>query len=106
MFFLYFSGNATRQCSIDGLWEEKGHYDDCIPVQLPPDGPGPCENSTIPLCNDYSMLIYSIGYSLSLITLLMALIIFISFRYKILFSKIVMFFLSRGIGFKGKCLAC
>ena len=79
-FFNYFSGNATRQCSLDGVWEEKGHYDDCIPVQLPPDGPGPCENSTIPLCNDYSMLIYSIGYSLSLITLLMALIIFISFR--------------------------
>ena len=83
MFFIYFSGNATRQCSIDGVWEEKSHYDDCKPLIDPDDGGGPritCENSTIPLCNDYSMLIYSIGYSLSLITLLMALIIFISFR--------------------------
>jgi hypothetical protein len=80
-FYFLFSDNATRGCSADGIWDDQANYGSCKPIVNPPSPT--CDTTTSPyLCNDYSMLIYSVGYTLSLVTLIIALIIFISFRYE------------------------
>ena len=79
LFFFYFSANATRECLQDGVWADKAVYDHCKPKQDLTDTT--CDNSINPyLCIDYSMMIYSIGYTLSLASLIIALIILLSLR--------------------------
>lgn len=62
------SKNATRLCSINGDWGDRADYTNCNQI------------STQSVSVDYVMLIYKVGYSVSLLALIMALIIFCSFR--------------------------
>lgn len=75
--FYFSAGNASRGCSLDGTWEERTDYNNCRPLS-PKDNcfndPSSCEPS------DLSLKIYCVGYTLSLLALVLALIIFLSFR--------------------------
>ena len=69
--------NASRFCGADGEWAVKSNYSECKPVShesiLFADN-----ESGLP--EDYSFLIYLVGYSLSLITLCVASSIFCYFK--------------------------
>ena len=59
-FCYFFTANASRSCSISGIWDDHTNYNHCNPIisGLTPQ----CDNSTSPyLCTDHSELIYSIG---------------------------------------------
>ena len=77
---LYFSlhcltDNASLMCTSEG-WVNKSDYGNCKPLIE-----NHCDNATHPyLCNDYSMMIYSIGYTMSLVSLIIALIILLTLR--------------------------
>ena len=76
------SDNASLMCTSDGSWFNKSDYDNCKPLEAPyTPGDVQCDNVTHPyLCNDYSMMIYSIGYTMSLVSLIIALIILLTLR--------------------------
>ena len=97
--FFVFAANATRECFLDGGWADKAVYDNCKPKQDITDTT--CDNSSNPyLCIDYSMMIYSIGYTLSLVSLIIALIILLSLRWEIhIFYCILLFGLTHKIDF-------
>ena len=68
-------------CTSDGSWFNKSDYDNCKPLELVKIEDPQCDNVTHPyLCNDYSMMIYSIGYTMSLVSLIIALIILLTLR--------------------------
>lgn len=69
--FVSFTENATKFCRDDGSWE-KSFYDLCIK-------PG---NETMPPQDvEYNTLIYCIGYSISIVALSLAVIIFLHFKW-------------------------
>lgn len=63
-----FSENATKFCRSDGTWE-KSYYDLCINIT---------ELAAPPV--EYNTLIYGIGYSISIVALSLAVIIFLHFK--------------------------
>ena len=63
--------NATRECFENGTWNPKADYTSCKPI---------LENTvSIPIYSIPST-IYTVGYSLSLVALLLALSILLIFR--------------------------
>lgn len=66
--------NATRMCEANGSWAEKANYDGCEPI-LPVH-----EQYPDLLDVKHTSTIYYIGYSLSLIALIIALSIFLYFK--------------------------
>uniref|UniRef100_A0A0V0J849 Diuretic hormone receptor n=1 Tax=Schistocephalus solidus TaxID=70667 RepID=A0A0V0J849_SCHSO len=63
--------NATRRCLANGVWVNRTEYDNCI-----------WTNTTTPDRDEtiYLQTIYCVGYSISLISLLVSLFIFFRFR--------------------------
>ncbi|KAK6166197.1 hypothetical protein SNE40_022952 [Patella caerulea] len=67
--------NASRYCDVNGFWANKSNYDDCLTPSvgkhnitgLPPESPG-------------VRIIYNVGFIVTTIALLAALIIFLYFR--------------------------
>ena len=93
---LILSANSSRLCGSDGLWEERTHYDNCQPLPL---GAEEHYNITGNECisnprdifekfvifaiagvNNYSHSIYTVGYTLSICALTLAIVIFLAFR--------------------------
>lgn len=70
--------NASRWCLEDGSWDSMTNYNDCavnvLPVQTGQN------NSSIVFYEELSMKTYYTGYSLSVLSLLIAVGIFLSFR--------------------------
>jgi len=70
-----FPDNATRYCELDGTWNTT-NYDSCKPLNVnPPDLPAP-DNNLLSITTG----VYLFGYSLSLAALIIAMIIFLSFK--------------------------
>ncbi|XP_040578062.1 diuretic hormone receptor isoform X3 [Lepeophtheirus salmonis] len=66
--------NATRFCYANKTWASKADYNECIPLN------GSHKEYLDPEYSDYTHSIYFIGYSISLLTLLISFIVFISFK--------------------------
>ncbi|XP_055607233.1 diuretic hormone receptor-like isoform X2 [Uranotaenia lowii] len=66
--------NATRYCNPDGTWENYTNYNDCLHLSAP---------SHIPefeMLIELPTIVYYIGYSISLVTLLLAVTVLINFK--------------------------
>lgn len=76
--------NASRWCWSNGTWDNYSNYSMCRDVQLP----------TIELGVEIMTTLYFIGYSLSLFTLIMAVCIFIYYKWvQVLMTRNLKFFL-------------
>ncbi|CAB4057685.1 unnamed protein product [Lepeophtheirus salmonis] len=65
--------NATRFCYANKTWASKADYNECIPLN------GSHKEYLDPEYSDYTHSIYFIGYSISLLTLLISFIVFYLF---------------------------
>jgi hypothetical protein len=66
--------NATRYCHLDGNWDNRSNYDQCIHLS---------EASAVPEFDtgiELPTIIYYTGYSISLIALTLAVIVFLYFK--------------------------
>ena len=68
---MWFSENASRWCWSNGTWDNYSNYSMCRDVRLPTIEPG----------IEITTTLYFIGYSLSLFTLIMAVCIFIYYKW-------------------------
>lgn len=68
---LFITANATRTCLPGGLWSNKTDYHHCIKAMNDAEA-----DDTL---QDWSLQIYTVGYSVSLVALVIALSIFIGF---------------------------
>ncbi len=77
---LLFSDNASRYCSSNGEWVERTDYEKCQHI-----------SSTNKTCDEFDFensictayvtsFIYYVGYTISLIALILAVIVFINFK--------------------------
>ena len=67
--------NASRFCHLDGTWDDHTNYEQC--THLP-------EQSLTPefeLFVELPTIIYYTGYTLSLVALILAVIVFIRYKY-------------------------
>ena len=67
----YITENASRMCLTKGNWNEKTDYSNCTMIEA---------KDEVQDSGDYSDDIYIVGYSFSLIALIIALFIFLKFR--------------------------
>uniref|UniRef100_A0A914CU62 Uncharacterized protein n=1 Tax=Acrobeloides nanus TaxID=290746 RepID=A0A914CU62_9BILA len=70
---VYMKGEATRYCQPNGTWENVGNYSSCRPHGLEDD-------PITPFHAEIMYWIYVIGYSLSLIVCIFALLIFVHYK--------------------------
>ena len=79
--FCIFTDNATRFCSATGLWDLT-NYANCNPINSHTNRT--CHDVDFSFdirCSAYATsIIYYIGYSISLITLILAVIVFLNFK--------------------------
>lgn len=79
--YLYSTENATRYCSITGDWD-LSNYANCIHIN--PHTNRTCHDVDFSWdirCSAYATsMIYYVGYTLSLITLILAVIVFLNFK--------------------------
>ncbi|CAO1350277.1 unnamed protein product [Diamesa serratosioi] len=73
------SHNATKYCNINGVWDSLSNYDDCLHIATPNRS---CNDVDFDIrCSTYlASIVYYVGYSISLIALVLAVIVFINFK--------------------------
>ncbi|CAO1304274.1 unnamed protein product [Diamesa tonsa] len=73
------SHNATKYCNINGVWDSLTNYDDCLHIATPNRS---CTDVDFDIrCSTYlASIVYYVGYSISLIALVLAVIVFINFK--------------------------
>uniref|UniRef100_A0A914CT71 Uncharacterized protein n=1 Tax=Acrobeloides nanus TaxID=290746 RepID=A0A914CT71_9BILA len=70
---VYVKGEATRYCQPNGIWDSVGNYSSCRPFGLEDD-------PITPFHAEIMYWIYVIGYSLSLVVCIFALLIFVHYK--------------------------
>lgn len=67
----FFAENATRYCQLNGEWDNYTNYNQCHHVAV---------EDEFELSVELPTIIYYVGYTISLISLLLAVLIFVHFR--------------------------
>lgn len=75
IFTFLFSENATRFCHPNGNWDNISNYEQCLHL------PEPTNNiTTVDPFVELPTIIYYTGYTISLISLTMAIYVFVNFK--------------------------
>lgn len=78
--------NATRYCHLNGRWDNYTNYDSCRHISESGDDPGDFDAVV-----ELSPYIYCLGYLLSLLSLVLAVIVFVRFKYVVNANLYVIF---------------
>lgn len=73
-YFILLTENATRYCNIDGTWNNFANYDACKHLEPPSSDP------TLESFIELPIVIYFVGYTISLLSLFCAVTVLVYFK--------------------------